>query len=444
MSFISNKLESDGNFPPSVEESGSKDCGAAGITVPKSSHYLAIATFCLLGNSQLLIWNMVLSSFESFHNFVWPGHLLADLMGGFEHGAALLVAIVMLKFNGLSTKLCHITGVVNILLYLLLPLVPQLLPAEVSQIVGDDGETAFVVRGGNDPFIPAAVLLSIFSVFLGICSGLFHVQGYAMASILPRNYCAYVSTGNGIAGVLSFGIYTIMLKIFERTQSGQIHLIWAFFVSGAVLSLLQVVCFYFLSREKWFQQCIERSKKEQPADTIRTAEFGERRSVVEVFKECYLEAFNASFTLFVTLLLFPLCGPFGWHKSMDVANYLMGTFQILDLLLRWLPALGGWTKLHPKLLRTLVYLRPVILIPLFVLPMRVKNLPFFGSTPWLFILMAIFTITSGWFVTLSAIYCPECVQHPAEKEIASEVFVISLLAFITIGIFMSRILTIGM
>lgn len=427
------------NFNISVEVPVAKDKqdhDGFDVIIPKADHYLAIFTFCLIGTTQLLIWNFVISSFPSFMGYIWPNRPLADLLGGCEHGAALLISIVMLKFDGLSLSLCHLTGVANVALYLIFPLVSQFLAAEVQLRDG-----IYEVVNGNDNMVAVRGLLSVLSIFLGICSGLLHVQGYAFASITPINYCGYISTGNGVAGVLAFLIFTVLFSLFPRTPTGQIQLLWVFFSLGAACSLVQVACFFVLSKKKWFQNCVKLSSKRRDAQAEKALrQWGRPRSIVEIFKDCWLQGFNAAFTLFVTLLVFPTVGPFHWHQTPDVASYMNGTFQIVDLLVRWMPALGGWTQIPKKYLTTLVIIRPLIFIPLFVLPMRIKNLQFLGDTWWLFILMTIFTITNGWFVTLGSVYCTKDIEHPAEEEIAADIFVIGLLGFITAGIFASKLL----
>lgn len=437
------KTDSDssvGHKPPVVDNG--KPYGLSDVVVPRNDHYLAIFTFCMMGNTQLLIWNMVLNSIDAMSLVIWPGYIFSDLMGGFEHGAALLVSIAMLKVGGLNSRACHIAGVFNAILFLIFPLVPQFFHAEVVQYGESVDERYFDIVPGKGNILVAQILLSVVSVFLGICAGLMHVYGYAFASILPKNYVGYVSTGNGIAGALSFSVYLPLIYLFEWTQRGQIRLIWTFFIFGSLSSVVQVVCFYRLSEKSWFKECVEISRQKRIEDAERTlSAWGQRRSFFEIFKDCWLQAFNASFTLFVTLLLFPMTGPYNWKQPKLVSVFLIGTFQILDLLLRWFPVLGGWTQIPKKWLTSLVLLRPLVFIPLFLLPAENLNLnyPFFGKTWWLFILMILFTVTSGWFTTCASIHCPECVEHPAEKEIASEIFVIALLAFITAGVFSSKL-----
>lgn len=419
-----------------------KPFGFGDIVVPQIDHYFAIFTFVMIGNAQLLIWNMVINSFTSMQSYIWPGHAFSDILGGCEHGAALLVAIVMLKFSALNVKMCHFAGIATIIFYLIFPLIPQFFAAESSVIGTLDGKDIYgTLEGQKDNLAIARGLLSAVSILLGTCVGFMHVYGYAIAAVLPTNYVVYVSTGNGVAGVVSFVAYTIFFNIFPQTPIGQVKLMWAFFILGAVLSLVQVISFWILSRKEWFNQCLELARTKKAEDTERVLrEWGERRGVVAIFKDCGVQAFNAGFTLFVTLLLFPMTGPFGWKQNANIANGLNGTFQVVDLLIRWMPSLGGWTKIKKSWVLPLVLMRLVVFIPLFMLPARILNLPFLGATWWLFILMILFTITNGWFTTVSSIYCPECVDHPAEKEIASEIFVILLLFFVTIGVFGSKIL----
>lgn len=416
-----------------------KPYGVSDIVVSRNDHFFAIFTFCMIGTVQLLIWNVVITSFSTLQTYIWPGYVFSDLLGGAEHAAALLVSIVMFKFNALNQRLCHICGIANVILYLIFPLVPQFLRAEVQ----GKSNGQFEIVNGNSHIQAAQAWLSVVSVFLGACSGLLHVFGYAFASITPANYCGYVSTGNGIAGVLPFVTFTILFASFKRTQVAQLNLTWTFFSLGALCSLVQVISFYYLCQKEWFNQCIELAQKRQDesAEGILN-EWGERRSMLEVFKDCWLQAFNASFTLFVTLLLFPVTGPFNWPLNRpEMFNYLIGTFQVIDLILRWMPALGGWTQLPKKWLNILVLIRPLVFIPLFVLPAKIRPLKFLGDTWWLFINMTFFTITNGWFVTLGSLYCPDCVSHPAEKELASKILVVGLLSFITAGVFASRLPT---
>lgn len=392
------------------------------IIVPKADHYLAIVTFCLLGMTQLLLWNMIMSCGNTLNGTVWPDTVFLDLLGGTEHAAALLISIVMIKLNGLSIWGCMFWTFVNCGLNVVFPLIPQTLH-------------------GNEHYSAAVGLLTAVCAGLGLCAGMMHVYGYAFASILPSNYVGWVSTGNGLAGAYAFLVYLLLSEaIFEKSLYPQLSMLWVYFITGAAIGVVQLVCFWLLSRKEWFQQCIELAKNKHHSDMEATLkEWGPRRSIAAIFKDCWGQAMNSSFTLFVTLFVFPVCGPLGWGKGFTNTTLLIGTFQMVDLLTRWLPTLGGWTYIPKKYLWICVLLRPVVFVPLFLVASRLQDAPFFSSLPWLFIVMVIFTTTNGWFVTLGAVYCPECVEHPAETEIAAEIFVIMLLGMLTLGIYASKL-----
>jgi hypothetical protein len=198
------------------------------VVVSKSDHYLAIAAFCMIGTTQLLIWNFVINSFGAMQTNIWPGNVLSDLLGGCEHGAALVVSIVMLRYNGLNGKSCTFWGCLNVIFYLIFPIIPQFF-------------------SGNENISTAKPLLAVISIGLGLCAGSMHVHGYAYASILPYNYVGYVSTGNGIAGAFSFLVYLFWSEaIFEKNEQSQIKLMWCFFACGAVFSIAQVIVCHIL------------------------------------------------------------------------------------------------------------------------------------------------------------------------------------------------------
>lgn len=124
-----------------------------------------------------------------------------------------------------------------------------------------------------------------------------------------------------------------------------------------------------------------------------------------------------------------------------MTTLLNGTFQVINMCMRYFPMLGEWTRIPPKWLLPVVVLRAIIFIPLFLLPSRFLSKNQLVHSPvFLLFLMLTFAAVHGWSITLASVYCTISVTHPKEKAIASKILVIGLLAASLLGTFGSKLL----
>lgn len=171
-----------------------------------------------------------------------------------------------------------------------------------------------------------------------------------------------------------------------------------------------------------------------------TVEQEEKASVVEVFKKIWVMAFCVTFVFTVTLSVFPAVTadvrtsfPGKWERFfISVCCFL--TFNINDWLGRTVTTLIRWPRKESRLFPALVVSR-VVFIPLLML-CNVRSryyLPVFFTHDGAFTaIMALFSLSSGYFVCLSMSYAPQLVE-PKDAETAGALMTFFLALGLSIG-----------
>ncbi|XP_061665161.1 equilibrative nucleoside transporter 2-like [Syngnathoides biaculeatus] len=172
-----------------------------------------------------------------------------------------------------------------------------------------------------------------------------------------------------------------------------------------------------------------------------------KASVVQVFKKIWVMAFCVTFVFTVTLSVFPAITvdvktsspefntalPGNWERYfINVCCFL--TFNINDWLGRTVTTFICWPRKESRLFPLLVVSR-VVFIPLLMLcnVQQRSHLPvYFASDVVFTVIMALFSITSGYFVCLSMSYAPQLVEAK-DAETAGSLMTFFLALGLSVG-----------
>lgn len=265
---------------------------------------------------------------------------------------------------------------------------------------------------------------------------------FGFASVFPRNYVGAACFGLGLSGLLSFSLWMMLSKlIFDMTPAGVKAACWLYFSLATLVNVAAGVFFYSALRKPWAIASVQHAKEERSAKKQRESA-GPARSKWNVFKDASEQIFNVSFTLWLTLMMFPNVAPFAWGRSVVEADMLVGLVQCGDFIGRYIPNLRRWIPqltVRPHRLKYIVLAR-LVFIPLLVLPAK-QSIPLVHNFGFQAICIFLFALSSGWICSLASMYVPESVQDADEKSQAATMYLLMLLLGITIGVWMAKLWT---
>ncbi|XP_019713938.1 equilibrative nucleoside transporter 2-like [Hippocampus comes] len=173
----------------------------------------------------------------------------------------------------------------------------------------------------------------------------------------------------------------------------------------------------------------------------------EKASLIEIFKKIWVMAFCVTFVFTVTLSVFPAITADVKTSSPDFKTALKGnwdryfinvccflTFNINDWLGRTITTVIQWPRKESRLFPLLVVSR-VVFIPLLMLcNVQARSfLPvYFASDIGFTVIMALFSVSSGYFVCLSMSYAPQMVEAK-DAETAGSLMTFFLALGLSIG-----------
>ncbi|XP_038586731.1 equilibrative nucleoside transporter 2 isoform X1 [Micropterus salmoides] len=307
---------------------------------------------------------------------------------------------------------------------------------------------------------------------------------FGLVGLLPQKYSAIFMSGQGLAG--TFAAVAMLLAIASDADSESAAL--GYFITPCVGTLVTLFSYLLLHRLEFAQFHLNKSSKYEEGTTdellkessvgengklnghangsvpssatkdgspdvaevdpspdktmqaFLTVEQEEKASVVEVFKKIWVMAFCVTFVFTVTLSVFPAVTadvrtsfPGKWERFfISVCCFL--TFNINDWLGRTVTTLIRWPRKESRLFPALVVSR-VVFIPLLML-CNVRSryyLPVFFTHDGAFTaIMALFSLSSGYFVCLSMSYAPQLVE-PKDAETAGALMTFFLALGLSIG-----------
>ncbi|XP_029311096.1 equilibrative nucleoside transporter 2-like [Cottoperca gobio] len=311
---------------------------------------------------------------------------------------------------------------------------------------------------------------------------------FGLVGLLPQKYSTVFMSGQGLAG--TFAAIAMLLAIASDAEYETAAL--GYFITPCVGTLVTLCSYVLLPRLEFARHYLNKSIKYE-ADTTdellkesSTVENGKvnghangtvtssttngdsaaeaegdpgtdgpkhaflsleqvqkvqaKASVIEVFKKIWVMAFCVTFVFTVTLSVFPAVTadvrtsfPGKWERFfISVCCFLI--FNIHDWFGRTITTLIRWPRKESRLFPLLVVSR-VVFVPLLML-CNVQNRSFlpvyFGHDAAFATIMALFSLSSGYFVCLSMSYAPQLVE-PKDAETAGALMTFFLALGLSIG-----------
>eukprot|EP00921_Rhytidocystis_pertsovi_P014937 GHVQ01023953.1.p1 GENE.GHVQ01023953.1~~GHVQ01023953.1.p1 ORF type:complete len:474 (-),score=34.99 GHVQ01023953.1:3170-4591(-) len=441
------------------------------VEMSKRQIKLGIATFTFAGVGCLLFWNLCLCTINNVANTMYQNGSLADTMVAVYQTFNISVQLLFIFCGGVRRTLFVSAMACTGVLVFMVPVILQVASAKV-----------------------AVPLLYVLMVPVGTCMGILFGCGFTFAAIMPVNFCGYVAFGMGVSGLISFGLWMLVSKVIfdSSTPQGLLYGIWLLFCCVGFMYFGIAALMYFTLNLPWASNAIWRVHhplsvlrvtREHPpgsssalykesnkggnankGDTEKqnmSSEKSEENCVVTIkdsvepvldwwtlIKVIFPQLFNMGITLWITLNVFPVVGPYSWQgPSMGELDVIMGMFQIGDFIGRYLPNgnipyVGKLFMIKPKWLLLPVLIR-LCFIPLFVLSFKLQSTAVINDLWYQLLLMLVFGMTDGWFVVLGSIYNPEQVKHEKNKGRAGLLGSVVMMLGIVTGLWTSKLWKIG-
>lgn len=438
---------------------------------PQDRGYLVGIIFFILGLGTLLPWNFFMTASMYFQDRLNKTEV--------RNGTVLQKEYY---FNNWMTLLSQLP-------LLLFTLLNSFLYQRVSEAIRIAGSLIFILL----LFILTAALVKVdmdqdlfFSItmatiwFINSFGAVLQGSLFGLVGMLPRKYSAIFMSGQGLAGTFA----AVAMLLATASKAGLKSAALGYFITpcaGTLLTLFSYLLLprlefarYYLNRSTKYEEgttdgllkdatplengklnghangsvsdvavkcgsgVSEEAKLEPSPDRMKPSE--EKASVLEVFRKIWVMAFCVTFVFTVTLSVFPAVTvdvktffPGEWHHYfISVCCFLV--FNLNDWFGRSITTLLQWPRKESRLFPLLVVSR-VVFIPLLMLcnVQERTNLPvLFRHDAAFTIIMALFSVSSGYFVCLSMSYAPQLVE-PKDAETAGALMTFFLALGLSIG-----------
>ncbi|MEQ2250880.1 hypothetical protein ILYODFUR_005469 [Ilyodon furcidens] len=430
--------------------------------------------FFILGLGTLLPWNFFMTA-----SLYFQGRLNNT---EFHNGTAVQKDYY---FNNWMTFLSQLP-------LLLFTLLNSFLYQRISEAIRVAGSLVFVLLF----FILTAVLVKVdmdpdvfFSVtmatiwFINSFGAILQGSLFGLVGLLPQKYSAVFMSGQGLAG--TFAAVAMLASTASDVDSKSAAL--GYFITPCLGTLITLFSYLLLPRLEFARYYLNRSSKYEegttdkllsvadgttveteklnghidgsvtdvaaetrrqveaqvetsPSRTKQADNSQDKASVMEVFNKVRVMAFCVTFVFTVTLSVFPAITvdvktsfPGKWERYfISVCCFLV--FNIHDWFGRSITSVIQWPPKESRLFPVLVVLR-VVFIPLLMLcnVQKRSHLPIFFTHDAVFtVIMALFSVSSGYFVCLSMSYAPQMVE-PKDAETAGALMTFFLALGLSIG-----------
>ncbi|XP_034424613.1 equilibrative nucleoside transporter 2 isoform X1 [Hippoglossus hippoglossus] len=424
-----------------------------GTDAPQDRGCLVGISFFILGLGTLLPWNFFMTA-----SMYFQGRLNTT-----EWSNGTVVIQKEYYFNNWMTLLSQLP-------LLLFTLLNSVLYQRISEAMRIAGSLVFILL----LFILTAVLVKVpmeadrfFSVtmatiwFINSFGAVLQGSLFGLVGLLPQKYSTVFMSGQGLAG--TFAAIAMLLAIASDADSESAAL--GYFFTPCLGTVVTLLSYLLLPRLEFAQYYLKKSSKYEAGATdellkesstvenrklnghangsVSSSEQAETKvdpslednkqaflslelvektqakaSVIEVFKKIWVMAFCVTFVFTVTLSVFPAVTadvrtsfPGKWERYfMSVCCFLM--FNINDWLGRTITTIIRWPRKESPLFPVLVISR-VVFIPLLMLcNVQTRSfLPvYFAHDAAFVVIMALFSLSSGYFVCLSMSYAPQLVE----------------------------------
>uniref|UniRef100_A0A673BIA7 Equilibrative nucleoside transporter 2-like n=1 Tax=Sphaeramia orbicularis TaxID=375764 RepID=A0A673BIA7_9TELE len=394
---------------------------------PQDRGCLVGIIFFILGLGTLLPWNFFMTAslyFEGRLNTTeWSnGTVVVRKEYYFKNWMTLLSQLPLLLFTLLNSflyqrisELMRIAGsLVFILLLFLLTAVLVKVPMEEDRFFSVTMATIWFIN-------------SFGAVLQGSLFGL--------VGLLPQKYSAIFMSGQGLAG--TFAAIAMLLAIGDADSETAAL---GYFITPCVGTLITLFSYLFLPRLEFAQYYLDKSHQYDVGTTDELLKGGGFLQQTLKLTSIWVMALCVTFVFTVTLSVFPAVTadvktafPGKWERFfISVCCFLI--FNINDWLGRTITTLIRWPSKESRLFPVLVVSR-VVFVPLLMLCNVEKRsfLPVYFAHDGAFTaIMALFSLSSGYFVCLSMSYAPQLVD-PKDAETAGALMTFFLALGLSIG-----------
>uniref|UniRef100_A0A8D3C687 Equilibrative nucleoside transporter 2-like n=1 Tax=Scophthalmus maximus TaxID=52904 RepID=A0A8D3C687_SCOMX len=443
---------------------------------PQDRGCLVGISFFILGLGTLLPWNFFMTA-----SLYFQGRLNTT---EWSNGTA--VERKEYHFNNWMTLLSQLP-------LLLFTLLNSILYQRISEAMRIAGSLVFILL----LFILTAVLVKVpmeedrfFSVtmatiwFINSFGAVLQGSLFGLVGLLPQKYSTVFMSGQGLAG--TFAAIAMLLAIAsEPPACTQLSAALGYFITPCVGTVITLFSYLLLPRlvshrtalGKKLCPCliaesstVENGKLKGHANGSVSSSLAEAKpgpdgnkqaflsleqvektqakaSVIEVFRKIWVMAFCVTFVFTVTLSVFPAVTadvktifPGKWERFfLSVCCFLI--FNINDWLGRTITTFIRWPRKESPLFPVLVISR-VVFVPLLMLcnVQERSFLPvYFPHDAAFTVIMALFSVSSGYFVCLSMSYAPQLVE-PKDAETAGALMTFFLALGLSLGAALSFLL----
>uniref|UniRef100_A0A665TK19 Equilibrative nucleoside transporter 2-like n=1 Tax=Echeneis naucrates TaxID=173247 RepID=A0A665TK19_ECHNA len=397
---------------------------------PRDQGCLVGISFFILGLGTLLPWNFFMTASLYFQGRLntteWSnGTVVVRKEYYFNNWMTLLSQLPLLLFTLLNSFLYH----------------------RISEAIRIAGSLVFILL----LFMLTAVLVKVpmeedrfFSVtmatiwFINSFGAVLQGSLFGLVGQLPQKYSTIFMSGQGLAG--TFAAIAMLLAISSDADSETAAL--GYFITPCLGTLVTLFSYLILSRLEFAQYYLNRSSNYE-VETKDELLNGETLAAIHnLFHHLsiWVMAFCVTFVFTVTLSVFPAVTadvktsfPGKWERFfLSVCCFLI--FNINDWLGRTVTTFIRWPCKESRLFPMLVVSR-VVFIPLLML-CNVQSrsyLPVLITHDVAFtVIMAFFSLSSGYFVCLSMSYAPQLVE-PKDAETAGALMTFFLALGLSIG-----------
>eukprot|EP01056_Protomagalhaensia_sp_Gyna25_P005636 Protomagalhaensia_sp_Gyna_25__5635@NODE_78_length_5524_cov_150_417320_g59_i0_p1_GENE_NODE_78_length_5524_cov_150_417320_g59_i0NODE_78_length_5524_cov_150_417320_g59_i0_p1_ORF_typecomplete_len475_score86_15Nucleoside_tran/PF01733_18/1_8e03Nucleoside_tran/PF01733_18/1_4e30DUF1229/PF06797_11/7_7DUF1229/PF06797_11/6_7_NODE_78_length_5524_cov_150_417320_g59_i013482772 len=425
--------------------SGSDNKGNKAPTMSDREARMCTIVFIFLGCGAMYFWNSVLNTIYSVVAVQYPEYpRLADTVTSTYSTVSFLTAMVLSMVGPLNRWLNLAGGAGMIAAALLYPVV-------TLHTAGFSGATG----------------LHILAVGGAVADTCFQVSGYAYAVILPRQFGGWVSFGYGISGVVTFSLWMMFSQgIFDinRGDFGQLQkAVWGHTIIAAGVCIFAVTAFHLFSRMTVAKEAILRTRRVPefgaPTDDCdaetsysmleeedrKKSFWSKARQYWLIFQKTWGMQVGMAVLMGMSMMAYPLIGPYRWGRSFRENDVLTGVFQVCDFTGRYIPNMSwlmSWLLIPGWLVLPLTIGRGVLL-GLFIWIAKNNEgasnpngiLQNYGTQITLMFALA---ITHGWYASVYMTRIPEGVTHPKDKAKASAMGVSLLIFMIAVGLWLAK------
>eukprot|EP01054_Gregarina_sp_Poly1_P006597 Gregarina_sp_Poly_1__6596@NODE_353_length_9300_cov_96_781761_g295_i0_p4_GENE_NODE_353_length_9300_cov_96_781761_g295_i0NODE_353_length_9300_cov_96_781761_g295_i0_p4_ORF_typecomplete_len418_score23_20Nucleoside_tran/PF01733_18/2_4e03Nucleoside_tran/PF01733_18/1_8e36CLN3/PF02487_17/5_6e08Fuseless/PF15993_5/1_6e03Fuseless/PF15993_5/4_4e02Fuseless/PF15993_5/0_019Fuseless/PF15993_5/1e03_NODE_353_length_9300_cov_96_781761_g295_i029474200 len=369
METVSSPLLAIDAFPPCRISSPSVSSVSSESSPCESRGRRHWQAFLLLGHTHLYFWNVFLNALDDLSLDVYPSSNINTVIALYVSFNVISLLVVM-EFNlQLNSRAFLMSTLALGTSHLLLASAAQWAPGQTT------------------------TLLSVVSL-AGGASGASQACAYGLAASTPTIYSGWVSTGNGMAGVVSFPLWLLLTWLLFPNHT--LASLWFVSLLGTIFCLISCIAYLNIRRDRVLARRLQ-ERIILAKDLRRHPDYPTNWNLI---RKSWQSCAALILVVYVSLMIYPNIVPLGWaDEDQFHMNVLLGEFQVGDFVGRYIPLVGPlWTL--PNLSRLLRWslLRTLIVVPVYV-EMKHQNGRFWYHS----LLVLLLALTNGWLTTAAMI-----------------------------------------